>query len=256
ACPVQIHPRRVGRRQRDALLPPAGQRLTGLVPGHLPAGVDQPPPRGVAAVAGHHHADHPGAAAPGHRADGLGDHPVRAGPAGRDASHRVQHRLHVVLRHLTHLPMISHEMTDTPAPAEPYVCPHCEETHAHEHVDSRAVVLAHRRRLAVVSAARIVLVLLAVVGVLLWLPATADLARQGGQGQAAGAGSRRLVTVAVLTGAALTPVAALLVALAGRALVDGTGPGAAAMVATAAGTGWLTASAAADVVRALRLRSL
>lgn len=177
--------------------------------------------------------------------------------------------------------MISHEMTDTPAPAEPYVCPHCEETHAHEHVDSRAVVLAHRRRLAVVSAARIVLVLLAVVGVLLWLPATAglaliasgvlawalataagllvaslDLARQGGQGQAAGAGSRRLVTVSVLTGAALTPVAALLVALAGRALVDGTGPGAAAMVATAAGTGWLTASAAADVVRALRLRSL
>lgn len=177
--------------------------------------------------------------------------------------------------------MISHEMTDTPAPAEPYVCPHCEETHVHEHVDERAVVLAHRRRLVVVSAIRTVLVLLALVGVLLWLPVTAgltlvasavlawalataagllvasvDLARRGSQGQVAGADSRRLVTVSVLTGAVLTPVLALLVALVGRAVVDGSGAGAAALTAAAAATGWLTASAAADIVRALRLRAL
>ncbi len=177
--------------------------------------------------------------------------------------------------------MISHEMTDTPAAAEPYVCPHCEDTHAHEHVDSRAVVLDRRRRLAVVSGVRAVLVLLALVGVLLTLPATAglallgagvlawlvatavgllvaavDLSRRAGEAGRSAADERRLVTVSVLTGAALTPALALLVALAGRVLVAGSDAGAAALVAAAGAAGWLTASATADVVRALRLRAL
>lgn len=174
--------------------------------------------------------------------------------------------------------MISYEMSETPAPAEPYICPHCEATHEHDHVDEPAVVRAHRSRLAAASGVRAVLVLLALVIVLLLLPATAglalvgagllawglataagvlvasaDLARRGGDTRDRSA-ERRLVTVSVLTGAALTPVLALLIALAGRSWVDG--PGALVAVAAAAATGWLAGSAAADVVRALRLRTL
>lgn len=174
-------------------------------------------------------------------------------------------------------------MSETTSPAEPYVCPHCEATHEHDHVDERAVVRAHRSRLAVVSGMRVLLVLLAVVTAVLVLPATAglavvgaglvawalataagllaasaDLARRGGTGQGADARQntaveRRLVTVSVLTGAALTPVLALLVALAGRSWVD---PAAVLAVSAAAATGWLAGSAAADVVRALRLRTV
>src|SRR5699024_3418780 len=86
----------------------------------------------------------------------------------------------------------------------------------------------------------------------------ADLARRGAdarQGADQSLAERRLVTVSVLTGAALTPVLALLVALAGRAWVDAAGPVVLA-VSVAAATGWLAGSAAADVVRALRLRRL
>ncbi|WP_168211578.1 hypothetical protein [Ruania zhangjianzhongii] len=167
-------------------------------------------------------------------------------------------------------------MSETPAPAEPYICPHCEATHEHDHVDERAVVRGYRSRLAVVSGLRAALVLLAVVtvglllpatagltwvgaGLLAWLIATAvgllvasaDLARRDGNAPRT-ATERRLVTVSVLTGAALTPVLALLVALAGRAWADGS----IVAVAVAAATGWLAGSAAADVVRALRLRGL
>src|SRR5699024_4411167 len=113
------------------------------------------------------------------------------------------------------------------------------------HVDERAVIRAHRSRLAVVSGLRGLLVLLALISVLLLLPATAglalvgagllawvvataagllvasaDLARRGAdarQGADQSLAERRLVTVSVLTGAALTPILALLVALAGRA---------------------------------------
>ncbi|HIZ34866.1 MAG TPA: hypothetical protein H9815_03740 [Candidatus Ruania gallistercoris] len=170
-------------------------------------------------------------------------------------------------------------MSETPVPAEPYICPHCEATHEHDHVDERAVVGHYRTRLAVVCGVRALLVLLAVAGVLLWLPPTAgltlvgagvlawvlataagllvasvDLARRGGDAQQA-ASERRLVTVSVLTGAALTPVLALLVALVGRAWAD-EGAVTVLSVSAAAATGWLAGSAGAEVVRALRLRSL
>lgn len=174
--------------------------------------------------------------------------------------------------------MISDEMSETPAAAEPYICPHCEATHKHDHVDERAVVRAHRSRLATVSGLRAVVVLLAITGVGLLLPATAaltwvgagvlawlvatavgvlvaagDLARRGDDTRRSTT-ERRLVTVSVLTGAALTPVLALLIALAGRAWADGSG--AILAVPVAAATGWLAGSAGADVVRALRLRRL
>lgn len=172
--------------------------------------------------------------------------------------------------------MISDEMSETPAAAEPYICPHCEATHEHDHVDERAVVRAHRSRLGTVSALRVLVVLLAIVGVGLLLPATAvltwvgagvlawlvatamgvlvaaaNLARRGDDTRRSTT-ERRLVTVSVLTGAALTPVLALLIALAGRAWADAS----IVVVSVAAATGWLAGSAGADVVRALRLRRL
>ena len=172
--------------------------------------------------------------------------------------------------------MISDEMSETPAAAEPYICPHCEATHEHDHVDEHAVVHAHRSRLGIVSALRVVVVLLAIVGVgrllpatavliwigagvLAWLVATAvgvlvaaaNLARRGDDTRRSTT-ERRLVTVSVLTGAALTPVLALLIALAGRASADAS----IVAVSVAAATGWLAGSAGADVVRALRLRRL
>lgn len=171
-------------------------------------------------------------------------------------------------------------MTESPAPAEPYVCPHCEATHEHQHVDERAVVLTHRRRLAVVSGIRGVLAALAMLGALILLPVTAgltlvgsgvlawllatatglavaslNLARSGGDLPRGSAAERRLVTVSVLTGAVLTPLLALLVGLLGRAVVEGRGAAAVA-VAAAAATGWFVGSALADAVRALRLRAL
>ena len=172
--------------------------------------------------------------------------------------------------------MISDEMSETPAAAEPYICPHCEATHEHDHVDEHAVVRAHRSRLGTVSALRVVVVLLAIVAMILLLPATAaltwvgagvlawlvatavgvlvaaaNLARRGDDTRRSTT-ERRLVTVSVLTGAALTPVLALLIALAGRTWADAS----IVAVSVAAATGWLAGSAGADVVRALRLRRL
>lgn len=179
--------------------------------------------------------------------------------------------------------MISDEMTNTSTPAEPYLCPHCDDTHEHEHVDGRAVVLAYRNRLALLSAVRLVLIILALVAVLVLMPPTAglgfvgaglaawglatviglavaavDLARRTrGSGQPrSSAREHRFITVSVLAGAAVTPVLALLVALAGRSWTDPGVPAEVLAVAGAAATGWLVGAGIADIARDWRLRGL
>ncbi|WP_089771739.1 hypothetical protein [Ruania alba] len=169
-------------------------------------------------------------------------------------------------------------MTDTsPADADSpdtYLCPHCDATHEHEHVDERAVVEAYRQTLLTVAATRLAVAILAVAAVLLINPvlllaaggaalgwgvataagmgaATVDLARRR---VPAGARShpeeRRFVLVSVLTGAALTPLVAL-----GLALLAPAGliplPWALAVAA-----GWFAGAAGAEVIAELRLRRL
>src|SRR5699024_11322179 len=78
---IQIHPRWVAAGERSTLLAPPLQGLVALVPSHLPARVDQAPPRRITAVARHHHPHHPRTAPAGGTADRLGDHSVRGGAA-------------------------------------------------------------------------------------------------------------------------------------------------------------------------------
>ncbi len=177
--------------------------------------------------------------------------------------------------------MISHDMTDSDsatAPGETYVCPHCEATHEHEHVDERAVVDGYRRTLARASAARMAVILVTLTAVLLgslgllalaglgllswavvtgagWGAAVVDLARRPHSGTRMGTAQRderRFVLVSVLTGAALTPLAALGLALTAGAVVEAHP----LTVAGAAAAGWFAGSATAETISNLRLRAL
>lgn len=268
--------------QGRALLTPPLKRLVLLLPGHLTACIDQPPPGRLAAIARHHHAHHTRAASAGVCADRLGDHTVRGGPAGRYLLHQVQYGFHVVLSHFAHLSMIADEMSETTSPAEPYVCPHCDESHEHTHLDPREVVLSLRKRLAAVTTVRAVLLALSLAAGLLLLSPTAvltfacagivawalamaaglvagsiDLNRRGGS---VAAGSRatqdRFMTVSVLAGAAATPILALLLALVGRSFTGGTGLAEAVPVAAGSAVGWLAVSAVVESVRSMRMRNL
>lgn len=173
-------------------------------------------------------------------------------------------------------------MSETTSPTEPYVCPHCDETHEHTHTDPREVVLGFRRRLAAVTTVRLVLLVAALAAALiLWAPTavltfacagvlawalamaaglvagTVDLNRRGGATAAKSqAAQRRFMTVSVLAGAAVTPVLALLVALAGRAWTGSTELSAGLGVAAGAAVGWLAVSAVIESVRSLRMRTL
>ncbi|CAM3599725.1 hypothetical protein OCAE111667_17340 [Occultella aeris] len=170
-----------------------------------------------------------------------------------------------------------------PAPDESvgYVCPHCDATHEHDHVDERAVVQARLTSLARFAWLRVGIGVLALAALLVLTPPTAALANVFAglvawalttalgllvaSVRAARTGSRRegaFVLTAVLTGAALTPLAAFgvaLVARAGTAGPDGSNAlalGAATAVAVAAALGWYLGAAGSEVVGTISLRSL
>lgn len=173
-------------------------------------------------------------------------------------------------------------MSETTSPTEPYVCPHCDQTHEHTHTDPREVVLAFRRRLATVTTVRLVLLVAALAAALLLLAPTAvltfactgllawalamagglvagtvDLNRRGGAAVARSqASQQRFMTVSVLAGAAITPVLALLIALADRAWTGGTDLASGLPVAAGAAVGWLGVSAVVESARSLRMRAL
>lgn len=173
-------------------------------------------------------------------------------------------------------------MSETTSPAEPYVCPHCDETHEHTHVDPRELVLGLRRRLVTVTALRGILLVAGLLASMLLLPPTAvltfactgvlawalamaaglvagsvDLNRRGGADAAkTRAAQERFMTVSVLAGAAATPVLALLIALAGRSWTGAAGLSEALGVAAGAGVGWLAVSVIVESVRSMRMRSL
>ncbi|WP_163542955.1 hypothetical protein [Occultella kanbiaonis] len=172
-----------------------------------------------------------------------------------------------------------------PAPDESagYVCPHCEATHEHDHVDEHAVVLARLTSLARFAWLRVGIGVLALVALLVLTPPTAALAYVlaglvawalttalgllVASVRAARTGNRRegaFVLTAVLAGAALTPLAAFGVALAARDGLAGAGGsgssplalGAATAVAVAAALGWYLGSAGSEVVGTISLRRL
>ncbi|UFU04074.1 hypothetical protein LQF12_05650 [Ruania suaedae] len=167
--------------------------------------------------------------------------------------------------------------SDSTTAGQTYVCPHCEATHEHEHVDERTVVDGYRRTLVAVSAARVAialtafaalltgpggLLLAALLGLLSWAVVTAaglgaaalDHARRGTPGlrpRMSHRQERRFALVSVLTGAALTPPAVLGASQAADGLVA-AGPLA---LAVAVAVGWFTGSAAAETLGKVRLRS-
>ncbi|WP_154793381.1 hypothetical protein [Occultella kanbiaonis] len=173
-----------------------------------------------------------------------------------------------------------------PAPDESagYVCPHCEATHEHDHVDEHAVVLARLTSLARFAWLRAGIGVLALVALLVLTPPTAALAYVlaglvawalttalgllVASFRAARTGNRRegaFVLTAVLAGAALTPLAAFGVALAARDGLAGAGGsdsssalalGAATALAVAAALGWYLGSAGSEVVGTISLRRL
>jgi hypothetical protein len=185
--------------------------------------------------------------------------------------------------------MITHEMSmsihseSAPAPDESvgYVCPHCDASHEHDHVDEHAVVLARLTSLARFAWLRVGTGVLALVALLVLTPPAAALVHAGAaliawalvtalgllvaSVRAARTGNRdegAFVLTAVLAGAAVTPLAAFGVALAARSgLAGGGGPdaltlGAATAVALAAALGWYLGAAGSEVVGSLSLRRL
>ncbi|MBZ2196163.1 hypothetical protein [Occultella gossypii] len=170
-----------------------------------------------------------------------------------------------------------------PAPDESvgYVCPHCDATHEHDHVDEHAVVLARLASLARFAWLRVGIGVLALVALLVLTPPTAALAYVFAglaawalttalgllvaSVRAARTGNRRegaFVLTAVLAGAAVTPLAALGVALAARSGLAGAGGsdaltlGAATAVTLAGALGWYLGAAGSEVVGTISLRHL
>jgi len=162
-------------------------------------------------------------------------------------------------------------------------CAHCDSTQPHEHLDVAAAVRDRRRTLALGAGARVVVVaalagifaaltaipttppaaVVALAGTAAWAVATAagvlaaGLAHRSGGGHLRRGASASLVIGALVTGA-VTPLAALAVALllSPSAALPPSDAAAPLAVAGWAGLGWLGAASGAEVAGAVRLRSL
>ncbi|UFU05299.1 hypothetical protein [Ruania halotolerans] len=170
-------------------------------------------------------------------------------------------------------------MTDTHPSDAPgaHVCPHCDATHEHDHIDERAVVAVLRSRLLRYAGVRIAVGVLALATAALLGPslliasaaaalawalvtaigmtaATIDLAHKPSDGRSR-AQESRFVLVSVLIGAALAPVAALGLALLAPLVPTGS-PQPHLAWALAGAAGWFAGAAGAEVVAELRLRHL